>query len=422
MTDNLYNELSSEELEARFVVESVLKRSAEGRTECVQDPYFPEGERRFIRKYFLTGAQDFSSDWMQQLVHPAFPRVYAHYGMKDETGEYSVLLMEYFSGTTLSELVEATGPFDEQRTFEIMRELCSAVAVLHSFDAAPIIHRDLKPGNIMISGGKVKLIDFGTARTCKEAAARDTRLLGTPGYAAPEQFGFRQSDERTDIYALGMVALFITRGLHPQIEGHQDFAGFLEETLPGGILNEFICRCTQLDPAQRFQSVDEALLELERLSVSVAQPTTHSSTADTVNLLDVTNSESKVKPRSVFTSARFLMITPIFVLLLTIVLVACFNTVSEMPDFGTYDKILLSIQYLALILFIFVLPYSCAISPLSTLKKVGRFGFFKRWWLNYLLIFFVSIVLFVSTLAITGALYSSEYTEWRAEQENASAR
>jgi serine/threonine protein kinase len=116
------------------------------------------------------------------------------------------LVMEYIDGSTLEELLERNGhPFSERRVLGWARQLCDVLEYLHS-QQPPVIFRDMKPGNVMLSRtGRIKLIDFGIARLFRSSGAQDTQLLGTPGFAPPEQYGSAQTDERSDIYSLAMT-------------------------------------------------------------------------------------------------------------------------------------------------------------------------------------------------------------------------
>lgn len=118
------------------------------------------------------------------------------------------LVMEYIEGSTLEDLLEHNdGPFSERRVLGWARQLCDVLEYLHS-QQPPVIFRDMKPGNIMLRrDGRIKLIDFGIARIFRHSGSRDTQMLGTPGFAPPEQYGSSQTDERSDIYSLAM-ALF----------------------------------------------------------------------------------------------------------------------------------------------------------------------------------------------------------------------
>ena len=127
---------------------------------------------------------------------------------------------------------------------------CRILAQLHRAEP-PIIHRDIKPGNIILTeDGTVKLLDMNAARQLSEGKEADTRLLGTAGYAAPEQYGFAQSDARTDIYAAGVLMNVLRTGCLPQ------------EKLAGGSLRRIVRKCTHIDPNRRYASAGELLAAL----------------------------------------------------------------------------------------------------------------------------------------------------------------
>jgi tRNA A-37 threonylcarbamoyl transferase component Bud32 len=121
-------------------------------------------------------------------------------------GSRHFLVMEYIEGNTLEDLLEHNGgPFSERRVLGWARQLCDVLEYLHS-QQPPVIFRDMKPGNIMLRrDGRIKLIDFGIARIFRHSGSRDTQMLGTPGFAPPEQYGSSQTDGRSDIYSLAMT-------------------------------------------------------------------------------------------------------------------------------------------------------------------------------------------------------------------------
>jgi len=156
--------------------------------------------------------------------------------------ERGVVIEEYINGRTLREYREERGQLEPEEVFTIMSGLCEALALVHEHG---IVHRDINPENIMLSGdGIVKLIDFGIARKVKEEKRQDTKILGTAGYAAPEQFGFAQTDARTDIYALGVLMNVLLTGRFP---GEQMF-----RREPFG---QIIQKCINIDPDKRFQTI-----------------------------------------------------------------------------------------------------------------------------------------------------------------------
>ncbi len=164
---------------------------------------------------------------------PYLPRVY-------ETEEYEgecFAYYEYTEGETLEDMMQE-GSYTIDEAEKWMEQLCVAMAALHAMKPS-VVHRDIKPENIIISKeGNLKLIDLGAARMFKQGRVADTEQIGTRGYAAPEQYGFNQSDSRTDIYAAGIV-------LHAVMER------FNEKAKP---YEAIAARCARLDPKDRFIS------------------------------------------------------------------------------------------------------------------------------------------------------------------------
>lgn len=208
----------------------------------------PDTHKVFIKKCRKDFKQDVYES-ISRIQNPHIPRIY-HCQEKEGT---LCLIEEYIAGETLLEKMEQGYVFSEKETLEIMVQLCEALECLH-IRFAPIIHRDIKPSNIMISNdGVVKLIDYNAARCYEKEATQDTEYMGTPGYAAPEQYGFSQSDVRTDIYALGVVLNYMLVGRQPA------------EEKASGVLGNIVRKCVQMDPDQRYDSVSSVKQELQRL-------------------------------------------------------------------------------------------------------------------------------------------------------------
>ncbi|GCE08194.1 protein kinase domain-containing protein [Dictyobacter aurantiacus] len=150
---------------------------------------------------------------LANLSHPNLPRIYDHF---EEHGRW-YLVMDYIEGETLEKRLEqAPGnrlPLPEVADLGI--QLCTVLGYLHSHEP-PIIFRDLKPDNVMLTAdGRIYLIDFGIARFFKPGQTKDTMNLGTPGYAAPEQYGRMQTTIRSDIYSLGATLYQMISGIYP---------------------------------------------------------------------------------------------------------------------------------------------------------------------------------------------------------------
>ena len=159
-------------------------------------------------------------------------------------GDKLFVVEDYVSGQTLAEILKYAMGFNEETAAQIFRQLCECLISLH---AQKIIHRDIKPSNIMITRDNVvRLIDFSISRIEKDGTPTDTEFLGTRGYAPPEQYGFGQTDARSDIYSLGVTI--------KRLVGN-DYEGWLTPILD---------RCTVFDPNNRYQSAEDLLDDLDR--------------------------------------------------------------------------------------------------------------------------------------------------------------
>lgn len=158
--------------------------------------------------------------------------------------EDAIVLEEYISGMTIGDVLQS-GVYSEDGVKEVVKQVCRGLGTLHYYG---IIHRDIKPDNIMISeSGQVKLIDFNASRIYKTNEQQDTRILGTTGYAAPEQYGLNQTDVRTDIYALGVLINIMLTGEHPS------------KILCNGKFRKIVKKAVNINPNDRYQNC----LELE---------------------------------------------------------------------------------------------------------------------------------------------------------------
>lgn len=190
---------------------------------------------------------------LARLSHAQLPRVGDFFG---EGGKY-YLVMEYVRGETASALLARQGAIGEAVVLGWARQLCDVLAYLHQ-QQPPIIFRDIKPGNIMVTPqGEVKLIDFGIARHFRPGKTGDTQALGTPGYAAPEQYGRDQSDARTDIYGLGATLHHLLSGVDPALTPFQ-FVPLRSLDRDISLQTaQAIERAVQRAPEARFQSIAE---------------------------------------------------------------------------------------------------------------------------------------------------------------------
>lgn len=171
----------------------VLKQSDKSTVHLVREK---DGERIFIRKK-LKGIHSVY-ETLQNCAHPFLPKLYEVVTSDDST----TIIEEYIEGS-----VSGSVELSKKQFLNIVKELCCVLEFLHR---EGIIHRDIKPSNIIYAkDGHIRLIDFDAARMPKDDLEHDTRLLGTRGYAPPEQYGFSQTDEReVSVHSTGEKSLF----------------------------------------------------------------------------------------------------------------------------------------------------------------------------------------------------------------------
>lgn len=173
--------------------------------------------------------------------HKGLPHIFEI--IKD--GDNIVVIEEYINGKSLRDLLDVNGAFDEAMTVDIIEQLCDILKTLHMANP-PVIHRDIKPSNLIISNdGVLKLIDFNAAKTMKTHGTKDTVLMGTAGYAAPEQYGFAPSGISTDVYAVGILMNELLTGKLPAQQTYK------------GRLSPIIDKCLQLDSKKRYLNVTQ---------------------------------------------------------------------------------------------------------------------------------------------------------------------
>ena len=165
--------------------------------------------------------------------------------------EENILVLESFvEGETLADILK-NGSFDSQKAVKYTLQICEALKFLHS---KQIMHRDIKPENIIITpDDTAMLIDLSAARLLTDTEGSDTISLGTVGYAAPEQYGIRQSTPPTDIYAVGVLLNELTVSCHPTIK------------TPSGRLGKIIKKCTETQIYNRYQTVDKLISDLKKV-------------------------------------------------------------------------------------------------------------------------------------------------------------
>jgi serine/threonine protein kinase len=193
------------------------------------------------------------AEMLMGLRHKGLPRVSGHFS----EGSRHYLVMEYIEGKTLEQRQSAAGgkALPERDVLAWADQICDVLTYLHN-RRPPIIFRDLKPANIMVtSSGRIKLIDFGIARVFVPGRTRDTQVLGTPGYAPPEQYGKAQTDPRADVYALGCTLYQLLSGYDPASTPFALPPLNTRNSLVSPHVQVAIERATKLDRESRFRTV-----------------------------------------------------------------------------------------------------------------------------------------------------------------------
>lgn len=214
----------------------VLKQSPRGTVSVVR--HKKSGTRYVFRRYSGSG------EVYRRLLPVLCPHLPQIMEAAEQDGQTAVL-EEYVQGDTLAELLMGAR-LTEREARQVTMQLCQALHVLHSMGA---VHRDVKPENIILRGSDAVLIDFDAARIYKDESESDTQVLGTTGFAAPEQYGIFQSDERADIFSLGVLLNIMLTGKHPSRE------------MTAGKMGRIVRKCTMTAPEQRYQSA-RALMEV----------------------------------------------------------------------------------------------------------------------------------------------------------------
>lgn len=201
-------------------------------------------------------------DMLKKLNHPNLPSIIDVID-KDDT---FLIVMDYIQGNSLQKLLKNEGAQPQEKVVKWGIQICDVLQYLHSQNP-PIIYRDMKPANVMLKpDGNITVIDFGTAREFKVDSTEDTTCLGTKGYAAPEQYRgskHHQTDERTDIYNLGVTLYHLLTNKHPN-EPPYVLKPITEwnSNLSTG-LEKIIIKCTKEDPDERYQSCAELMYDLQ---------------------------------------------------------------------------------------------------------------------------------------------------------------
>lgn len=194
---------------------------------------------------------------MKKLDHPSLPRIVDII----DNGVTIYVIMDYIEGESLDKILNEYGAQPEELVINWAKQLCDALSYLHS-QKPPIIYRDMKPANVMLKPeGNIKIIDFGIAREYKEQNLADTTVLGTRGYAPPEQYS-GQTDARSDIFALGMTMHHLLTGIDPRKGDSYVPVRQWNPELSEGI-EIIINKCVEPVAENRYQNCEDLLYDLQ---------------------------------------------------------------------------------------------------------------------------------------------------------------
>ncbi|MCI9303515.1 serine/threonine-protein kinase [Clostridium sp.] len=239
------NNISFDEMESRYIELLELSNSKKNSVYLVRSQL---DDGIYIKKEL----KNYNLDVYNQIIkieNIYMAKIYEMFKCDDSL----IVIEEFINGKTLQRILDDNGSLDEDIAIGYIINLCSILDILHN-QTPPVIHRDIKPSNIIIdNSGVLKLIDFDVSRVYKEESNMDTHILGTKGYASPEQFGFEQTDCRSDIYSVGVLINVLTTGKH------------IKEKLNEGKLKDIIEKCTSLSPDSRYSFVKELQMDLSKI-------------------------------------------------------------------------------------------------------------------------------------------------------------
>lgn len=243
--------------EKGYVYQQHLSTGGEGEIHLIKNV-----DRLFVAKVFPK-LDDNSFKLLNNLNHlniPNIPKIYELFNYNDNT----IVIRDYIEGKTLYDELKDNGPFEYIKAKSVIMKICETLLSLHNTKPNPIIYRDLKPENIIITPtNEITLIDFGIARYHKKESTRDTILAGTKGYTAPEVLAGMQSDNRSDIYSVGLLFYEMLTGktlleppyqVRPVKESSKDLENWLDIVIE---------KATDFNQTNRFSSISDFVYDLE---------------------------------------------------------------------------------------------------------------------------------------------------------------
>jgi len=235
------------DIEIRFDILELLASNGLSETYLLSDT--ATGERYVLKGFQRARQMTSESKLLAGVNHKGLPKFEPEIWHNNSV----YTLREYVDGMPLDKYLAEYGILTDEDATRTILELCEIVGLLHS-QPTPIIHRDIKPSNIIISRGdsSVNLIDFGISRKYNPSSKNDTAVYLTPEYAPPEQYGYAQTDVRTDIYSIGVVLRKMLTGTTSHVT-----------VINNRALHKIVRKCTALDPNSRYQSINALVKALK---------------------------------------------------------------------------------------------------------------------------------------------------------------
>ncbi len=222
-------------MSTEYNIERILKKTEDKLVVLMSNK---SNGRQVIEKKYRGNCEVYRK--LKDISHVNLPVVYEAVSDRDK----SMVIEEYIEGITIGQVLE-TGRYTSEGVENVIKQLSDVLMLLHSHN---IVHRDIKPENIIVNKeGIVKLIDFNISRIYDNDSDKDTQILGTTGFAAPEQYGIAETDPRADIYAMGILINVMLTGEHPA------------KKLCTGRWKKIVNKCTRINPEERYKSVSEIL-------------------------------------------------------------------------------------------------------------------------------------------------------------------
>ncbi len=251
----------------RYLIQEVIGVGGMGSVYRARDLHFPNVVKLVAVKEMVNSAPDETirktilqnfereANLLATLTHPSIPRIYDYFSENDHV----YLVLEYIHGQDIEEIINETSGFlTEEQVLTWAIELCDVLSFLHNHKPDPIIFRDMKPSNVMIdSGGSIKLIDFGIAKTFQ--TGQKGTMIGTEGYSPPEQYR-GEATPIADLYALGATLHHVLTRRDPRMEPPFSYTDRPIRKINPGVSQELelvIDKALSYNPDDRFANADE---------------------------------------------------------------------------------------------------------------------------------------------------------------------